>query len=234
MRQRRIHPWTWLVLLPTVVILAGCGSGEKGQTPVAASIHAPTAPAGGSAMTSTAAASPPSRPSFDLVHPEVTVETTAGRIVIRLDAEHAPGTVANFLSYVNSGHFDGTCFHYVSPGDMILGGGFSPQLELRPTAPPIRNEAHNMVSNTRGSVAMSRSLDVIDSATSQFFINLADHQNLDYHSDAPSEYGYCVFGRVILGLDVAEKIAQVPTTSKGEFAMTPTQPVVIHSIRQSK
>jgi cyclophilin family peptidyl-prolyl cis-trans isomerase len=164
------------------------------------------------------------------------IDTTLGKITVRLDAANAPRTVRNFIEYANSGHYDATVFHYVQPDAMILGGGFTAELQEKPTTEPIRNEAHNGLKNRRGTIAMSRDFESIDSARSQFFINLADNPALDHRQQTRGEsgyeeYGYCVFGQVVAGMDVAERIAMVPAHDQGEFVSTPVDAVVIRSVR---
>ncbi len=168
--------------------------------------------------------------------PRVKLETSKGTIVLELDAEAAPKTVENFLTYVRKGHYDGTIFHRVIPRFMIQGGGFTPSMEQKPTGKPIRNEAANGLKNLRGTVAMARTSKV-DSATAQFFINLVDNPYLDHSDDSASGYGYCVFGRVVEGMDVVDAIAGVPTGVRRvtdprsgkavPFRDVPVEPVVI-------
>jgi cyclophilin family peptidyl-prolyl cis-trans isomerase len=149
-----------------------------------------------------------------------------------LDGNHAPGTVRNFLNYANDGFYENTLVHYVDPGKMIVAGGYTADRKLKPARTPIRNEAHNGVKNVRGTISMARDASLIDSATTQFFINLTDAPQRDHTGDTPANYGYCVFGEVTDGLDVAEKIAQSPTTNGGgDLAQTPNPPVMIKSIR---
>jgi len=148
--------------------------------------------------------------------PRVRLETNKGVIVVELDPVRAPLTTANFLAYVNAGFYDGTVFHRVIPGFMIQGGGYTADLEPKETRPPIRNEATNMVSNRRGTIAMARRQDV-DSATSQFFINLVDNSPLDHRDNSPRGFGYCVFGNVVEGMDVVDAIAAVETGPGGHF-----------------
>jgi cyclophilin family peptidyl-prolyl cis-trans isomerase len=170
--------------------------------------------------------------SADPAHPVVRIETNLGAITIQLDAEHAPGTVNNFVNYVTEGFYANTIFHYVDPGNMILGGGYTADHQLKPVHTAIRNEAHNGVKNVRGTVAMARDRTAIDSATSQFFINLTDAPQRDHRGEGPEEYGYCVFGHVIEGLDVAEQISRAPTRDVGgDLVQTPQPAVVIESIR---
>jgi cyclophilin family peptidyl-prolyl cis-trans isomerase len=154
--------------------------------------------------------------------------TALGTITIALDAEKAPISVRNFLKYVRSGHYEGTVFHRVIPGFMIQGGGFTPELEEKPTQGPIRNEAKNGLRNSRGSVAMARTSDP-DSADAQFFVNLRDNHRLDYGIGGA---GYAVFGQVIEGMEVVERIAMVPTTSRGTHQNVPQVGVVIKKARE--
>jgi peptidyl-prolyl cis-trans isomerase B (cyclophilin B) len=144
------------------------------------------------------------------LRPVVTLRTSAGDITLRLNAEAAPVTVANFLRYVDAGHYHDVVFHQVVDGYMILGGGQTADQREKPAQPPIRNEAHNGLSNRRGTIAMARSPESIDSATCQFFINLVDNAHLDHQGRTAEEYGYCVFGEVIEGLEVVDKIGKTP------------------------
>lgn len=146
--------------------------------------------------------------------PEVRIVTSLGPIVIRLDPEAAPVTVANFLNYISSGHYNETVFHYVAEGQLILGGGFLEDGKPKPAGPPILCEADNGRKNVEGTIAMAREAAVIDSATSQFFINLEDAPHLDHTGDSPADFGYCVFGEVIEGLEVARQIAATPTETQ--------------------
>jgi peptidyl-prolyl cis-trans isomerase A (cyclophilin A) len=156
--------------------------------------------------------------------------TALGTIEIALDPQQAPITVKNFLSYVRSGHYDGTIFHRVIPGFMIQGGGFTSELEEKPTQPPIKNEARNGLRNSRGTIAMARTNDP-DSATCQFFINVKDNHMLDF---GISGAGYAVFGNVIKGMDVVDRIVAVPTTSRGPYENIPQLSVVIKKAREVK
>jgi cyclophilin family peptidyl-prolyl cis-trans isomerase len=154
----------------------------------------------------------------------ITLQTSLGDIQLELDAEKAPVTVANFLSYVEAGHYDGTVFHRVIGGFMIQGGGFTPEMQQKQTGKPIRNEAKNGLANARGTIAMART-SVVDSATAQFFINLVDNEFLNHRSER--DYGYAVFGRVVGGMDVVDRIAGVPTGSRAGHGDVPQEPVVI-------
>ncbi len=156
-------------------------------------------------------------------HPRVTLDTSKGKIVIELDAEKAPKSVANFLDYVKSHQYDGTIFHRVISGFMVQGGGFTSAMAQKPTKEPIANESTNGLSNSRGTIAMARTNDP-NSATAQFFINLVDNRNLDGHAGAP---GYAVFGKVVEGMSVVDKIASVPTGNSGPFSDVPREPITI-------
>lgn len=159
-----------------------------------------------------------------------TLDTTMGTITLELDAARAPESVSNFVSYVRAGHYNGTVFHRVIDGFMIQGGGFTPDMNQKPTRAPIRNEAANGLKNRRGTIAMARTM-VVDSATSQFFINLKDNAFLDYRAPNPRAFGYAVFGRVTAGMDVVDKIAKVSTGDRGFHQNVPCEPVVIKSAK---
>jgi peptidyl-prolyl cis-trans isomerase A (cyclophilin A) len=156
---------------------------------------------------------------------KVKLDTSAGSVVIELDAARAPKTVANFLSYVKAGHYDGTVFHRVIPNFMVQGGGMNAQMQERPTQAPIALESRNGLVNTRGSVAMARTA-VPDSATAQFFINLKDNDFLNA-ANARDGNGYAVFAKVVSGMDVMDKIAAVSTASNGPHQNVPVMPVTI-------
>jgi peptidyl-prolyl cis-trans isomerase A (cyclophilin A) len=155
----------------------------------------------------------------------VKFDTSAGAFVIALDATKAPKTVENFLTYVKAGHFSGTVFHRVIPGFMIQGGGMDADMREKTTRPPIPLESRNGLSNQRGTVAMARTM-VPDSATAQFFVNLKDNTFLDAAS-ARDGNGYAVFGRVVSGMDVVDKIAATPTGNKGPYQNVPQSPITI-------
>lgn len=158
----------------------------------------------------------------------VTLHTSKGDIVIELYRDKAPKTTENFLEYVRSGHYDGTIFHRVIDGFMIQGGGMDAEMKERATREPIENEADNGVKNEAYTVAMARTQDP-HSATSQFFINVADNQFLNHKSKSPQGWGYAAFGRVVEGQDVVDEIKQVPTGRKGFHDDVPTSPVIIES-----
>ena len=155
-----------------------------------------------------------------------------GVITLELDEAKAPKTVANFLSYVKKGHYDGTIFHRVIPGFMVQGGGFVPGMQQKGTDAPIENEARNGLKNQQYTVAMARTSDP-HSATAQFFINVADNGFLDHTAKTGSGWGYTVFGEVTSGMDVADKMVAVQTGSQGPFAKdAPLKPITIKSVRR--
>ena len=161
---------------------------------------------------------------------KATIETSEGTITLSLDEAKAPVTVKNFADYAKAGHYDGTIFHRVIAGFMIQGGGFTAAMDQKATKAPIKNEAANGLKNKRGTIAMARTM-VVDSATSQFFINLVDNGFLDYRGPDPRTFGYAVFGEVTSGMDVVDKIAKVPTCSVGPYQDVPRSAVVIKSVK---
>jgi cyclophilin family peptidyl-prolyl cis-trans isomerase len=163
----------------------------------------------------------------------VLVTTNQGTFQISLDAERAPKTVANFLAYVDAGHYDGTLFHRVIDGFMAQGGGYDPSYEKKPVRAPVENEADNGLKNERGTVAMARTGDP-HSATAQFFVNVSDNAFLNHKAKQGSDWGYTVFGKVTDGMDVVDRIKSVKTGAAGPFAKdAPLSPVVIESIRRA-
>jgi peptidyl-prolyl cis-trans isomerase A (cyclophilin A) len=163
-------------------------------------------------------------------NPVVVIDTSAGPITIELFKDQAPVSVENFLQYVQDGFYEGTIWHRVVPGYVIQGGGYSPQLAEKPTRPPIQNEATNGLSNRKGTVAMARTR-AARSATSQFFINLADNPGLDHRGFSPDDFGYAVFGRVIDGWVAIDKIAAAKTTTtKDGMDNVPETPILIKSV----
>lgn len=160
--------------------------------------------------------------------PRVEMQTTLGKITLELDAAKAPKSVENFLQYARSGQYDGTIFHRVIEGFMIQGGGFTKEMNEKPTKAPIANEAKNGLKNLRGSIAMARRADP-HSATAQFFINHRDNPNLDY--PAHDGWGYAVFGKVTEGMDVVDKIAKAKTGNRGMHQNVPVEPVIIESVK---
>ena len=164
-------------------------------------------------------------------NPIVSMKTSEGLIRIELWADKAPETVENFLAYVDEGFFNDTIFHRVIDGFMIQGGGFTPDMTQKPTHHPVKNEASAELKNVRGTIAMARTM-VVDSATSQFFINVVDNSSLDHRSDSQSGFGYAVFGKVIEGMDVVDKIKSVATANSGPFQNVPVKPVIIESVKR--
>ncbi|GAB1718630.1 MAG: Peptidylprolyl isomerase [Nitrosospira sp.] len=156
----------------------------------------------------------------------IKLETTLGDITLELDSEKAPLTAKNFLEYVNSGHYDNTVFHRVIDGFMIQGGGFEPGMKQKQTRAPIQNEAANGLKNEKYTIAMARTSDV-HSATAQFFINVADNSPLNHTSPTPHGFGYCVFGKVVDGKDVVDKIRKVKTGSRSGHQDVPLEDVVV-------
>jgi cyclophilin family peptidyl-prolyl cis-trans isomerase len=159
-------------------------------------------------------------------NPVVVIETSAGAIVAELFKDRAPVSTENFLQYARDGHYAGTIWHRVVSGYVIQGGGYTPELVERATRPPIQNEATNGLSNRRGTLAMAR-LRTARSATAQFYINVADNAGLDHRGFGPDDFGYAVFGRVLSGMEVVDKIAGVPTTTRDGMASVPVTPVLI-------
>jgi cyclophilin family peptidyl-prolyl cis-trans isomerase len=162
---------------------------------------------------------------------DILMKTSKGDIRLQLDPDAAPGSVENFVNYANSGFYDGTIFHRVISHFMIQGGGFTPDMQKKPTGEPIRNEANNGLSNKRGTIAMARTNDP-HSATAQFFINVQDNMNLDYTGDRNSRaWGYAVFGKVTEGMEVVDEIRFVQTALKPPFSDVPVEPVIIEEVR---
>ena len=164
-------------------------------------------------------------------NPTVLMETSLGSITIELDQAKAPITVKNFLSYVDEKFYDGTIFHRVISNFMIQGGGFTPEMQQKRAKAPIKNEAGNGLKNMTGTLAMART-NVVDSATAQFFINVVDNDFLDHQNTTSQGFGYAVFGKVIQGMDVVEKIKAVKTVSKMGFSDVPAEAVVIKSVKR--
>lgn len=225
----------WLAVASGLGVV-GCGSRDKGgvDTPDGRSTQETQAVDDAKTASGLLRAAP-----GDPDHPGVRIETSLGAITVKLDAQAAPLTVDNFLEYVDAGHYDGTIFHQVHPGRAVLGGAYTPEMIEKPSRVPVRNEAHNGLTNRRGTIAMARRPDVIDSATSQFFINLAANPELDHRDRTADGYGYCVFGEVTEGMDVVDLIGSV---ALGEVALpdgetlpsAPLETVLIKSIRRAR
>ena len=201
--------------------------------PAAATPPSPV-PAGPAAVAPVDAAADPAAepPAAALAPVRVTLVTTLGEIEIELDPASAPHTVENFLAYARDGHYNGTVFHRVIPGLLLQAGAFTPDLQQKPSRSPVENEAGNGRSNLRGTIAAARDRGVADSATAQFFINLADNRTFDrLGDDSPYTAGYAVFGRVVQGMEVVDRIAAQPTAAQGAFpGWVPKVPVVIERV----
>jgi peptidyl-prolyl cis-trans isomerase A (cyclophilin A) len=249
MRWTRLSTWLVMLALPAcLLVLSGCSGGT--DAPPAAAMSASDSssnqidqedpemrPLGG--VVQVRADGPSSETPARLsvppaTKPEVLIETNLGQIRLRLFPEQAPMTVENFLNnYVQRGFYDDTLIHFVAPDFLIAAGGF--RTDLQPIEPRayIASEADNGLKNVRGTVAMSRDAEHMDSANCQFFINVADNPGLDHQSrDDAASFGYCVFGEVIEGMDVVDRISQVATVDQENFPSTPQEPVVIQSIHR--
>lgn len=187
----------------SMLSVVGCGASEPGIQKV------PTAPVAGQAP-----------------NPQIRLETSQGTITLELFSRNAPLSVTNFVDYVKAGFYDGTFFHRVIPGFMIQGGGMTADMTEKPTRAPIRNEANNGLKNLRGTLAMAR-LGEPHSATSQFFINVADNDALDHRGETEAGWGYAVFGKVTSGMDVVDAIVSVPRGDFGPHQDVPTEPILI-------
>jgi cyclophilin family peptidyl-prolyl cis-trans isomerase len=216
--------------LAAILAIPGCGRNPSENQP-AASINGES---GGASKTIGLHSA---KTDFELKHPQVIIDTSLGSIIVELDKEKSPLTVDNFLAYVDAASYDQTIFHQVYKNQGILAGGYTASgTEIRPRI-PVSNEAHNGLKNLRGTIAMYRQPDVIDSATSQFFINVADNPALDCRTRDPGDpegYGYCVFGKVVKGIEVVDKIAETPVKNTEKFDQTPVQAVIVNSIRRVK
>jgi len=159
----------------------------------------------------------------------ITLHTNAGDISIELDTQHTPKTAENFLTYAKNGFYDGTIFHRVINGFMIQGGGFDTNMKQKATSNPIQNEAKNGKTNTRGSIAMARTSDP-HSATAQFFINVVDNDFLNFKNETVNGFGYCVFGQVVSGMEIVDKIKGVATATKNGHQNVPVEDVVVEKV----
>lgn len=224
----------------TLLAAGGCGGDGEGTAAQSAidgsdgkAAQRPSLPAALAATGSTGSAAGKSIP--DPLYPIVVIETSLGKIRLRLDGEKAPLTVDNFLRYVDSGHYDQTIFHQVIKDfpQLIVGGAFTADQTEKAAGTAIRNEAHNGLKNLRGTIAMARQAGAIDSATCYFYLNVTDNQEvLDHKDRTPQGYGYCVFGKVIEGMDVVEKIGDVEVQDIDQFERTPVRTVLIESARR--
>ncbi|MHB8867696.1 MAG: peptidylprolyl isomerase [Thermoleophilia bacterium] len=225
-------PWVpaVLVALLLALIAGGCGSQSSATDPTGAAYdgdQATVTSEGGQDTTSGPDTGPDTGDGYvSTSNPRVELQTTLGAIVVELDPTAAPISVENFLAYVQDGSYDGTIFHRVIPGFMAQGGGFTPDMNQKAGRPPIKNEAGNGLKNRRGTLAMARTM-VVDSATAQFFVNVADNSFLDHTANTPQGYGYAVFGTVVSGMEVVDVMVASPTHSVGQFQDVPQTPIVI-------
>lgn len=218
-------------ILAALCVFWGCGQGTTAK--VATDSSEMTASTGEVAATTEIPT--PSVPALPKpIDPMVVLHTSQGDVTLKLFPENAPRTVENFLrGYAERGFYEQTIFHHVEPGQMIIAGGYTADLQRKPTRAPIYNESRNGLLNRRGTVAMIRDPESPHSATSEFFINLADNPDFDFKaSDDDDMPGYCVFGEVVSGMDVIDRIAQLPTASLGEFAKVPSPPVTIGGVER--
>lgn len=214
--------WLWIgIILALIAGLAGC-LWIQSRTPAAF---------GASEKTMAAAKTAP-KPEQAKEKDMVIIKTSMGDLKVKLATDKAPLTVANFLAYADAGHYNGTIFHRVINGFMIQGGGFDAQMRQKPTKAAIKNEAANGLKNKRGTLAMARTA-VVDSATSQFFINVQDNGFLDFQAPNPQAFGYCVFGEVVAGMDVVDKIKAVRTGVKAGMSDVPLETVTIISVTRA-
>jgi len=224
-------------LVACAIFSTGCGGG-KPATP-AASIESGD-PAAAPATNVSTTPSPPAESvpvsKVAVVDPVVLIQTSAGDIKLQLAIQKAPQTVDNFLrNYVNRGFYEQTIVHHVDKGSLLAAGGYTADLQPKPTRAPIYNEAANGLKNKRGTISMARDPGVAHSGTSQFFLNVVDNEGLDYlGSENDADFGYCVFGQVIEGMEVIDRISQLAVAAQGDFPAVPQQAVVIQSVKQLK
>ena len=227
----QIKPIVTCLALMTLLVAPGCGGGDDAAIP--ADSDRSESENGRLAADGSGSAAKSAVP--DKLHPRVVLETSMGRIVLRLDKERVSRTVDNFLDYIDEGHYDGTIFHQVVKENpaVVIGGAFTADRVEKPAGLEIRNEADFGQENRRGTVAMARQAGAIDSATCYFFINVADNQKqLDHKDRTPEGYGYCVFGEVIEGMDVVDKIAASEIHDIEQFERIPVKTVQINSARR--
>lgn len=212
------------------LVLAGCNRSESPSADATPGVESET-PA---AAESEAAAEDPivlKEPNPEY-YPIVALKTSLGEVTLKLDAKRAPRTVNNFLHYVQSGHYNQTIFHQVQEGYVVLGGSYAPDLTEKDGRYPIPNEADNGLKNVRGTIAMARQPDEIDSATCQFFVNLNDNPNLDHVGEKPEEFGFCVFGEVIKGMEVLDRMSRVEVQANEQFEQLPVDTVLLETARR--
>ena len=239
-------PFLWVMVLLAVSISSGCGSADSPAPPQASIDGGGQAAGAATEPGETPGAAAPKQLSAEDGSPrspaqrpverdrEVLIKTSLGDIRVRLNAEKAPQTVGNFLeNYVDRGFYDETIFHYVDTGFMVAAGGYTEQFEPITTRTAVTNESDNGLSNRQGTIAMARDPQYVHSATSQFYFNLVDNTSLDHkETEDGVPNGYCVFGEVVEGMDVVEKIAQVNVNDRENFPKSPVEPVKIESIRR--
>ncbi len=213
--------WIYAILATTLIGGPAALAQEESAPPPVPALSVESEPA---------PAEPAMEPAKDTTM--VIINTSLGEIHVKLAADKAPLTVANFLAYVDDGFYNGTIFHRVIDGFMIQGGGFEPNMRQKPTRAPVKNEAANGLHNKRGTIAMART-PVVDSATAQFFINVKDNGFLDFRSPDPQGFGYCVFGEVVAGMDVVDKIKAVRTGTKAGMTDVPLDTVQILSVTRA-
>jgi peptidyl-prolyl cis-trans isomerase A (cyclophilin A) len=220
-----------LLMLGTIAA-TGCGGSAEEGTPKAGTTSGSTSATSSSANENLPDDAPLPEIKPPNPFPVVVLRTSAGEIHVKLNAEKAPRTVQNFLNYVDNAQYDQTIFHQVEAGYVILGGTYTTEMNEREGRYPIANEATNGLKNIRGTISMARQFDVIDSSTCQFFINLNDNPGLDHQGEKPEEYGFCVFGDVVGGMEVIDKIAQAQVRDTEKFQKLPVKPIVIESARR--
>jgi len=234
MQPVRITLITVIAISTGFCYATGCGQNAGGTATVTADAPASRAPPAAANVIVPINSARPAQSLPKPVDPMVVVHTTAGDITLQLFAQSSPRTVENFLrTYAERGFYEQTIFHHTEPGVMLIAGGYTAELQRKPARAPIYNESRNSLSNHRGTLAMIHDADAPHSATSEFFINLGDNSDLDFKvSDDEGVPGYCVFGEVIGGMEIVDRIAQLPTVSQGDFQKIPSPLVTITSIER--
>jgi len=224
----------FLAAASVMIAANGCGKSSAGKTAADAGQTGSAGQAAETAAQSATATAKSTASQPKPVDPIVVLHTSQGDVTIKLFSEKAPRTVENFLrGYAERGFYEETIFHHVEPGQMIIAGGYTADLQRKPARAAIYNESKNKLSNRRGTIAMIHDADSPHSATSEFFINLSDNQDFDFKETDDSDVpGYCVFGEVVKGMDVIDRIAALPTASLGDFAKVPSPPVMIAKVER--
>jgi peptidyl-prolyl cis-trans isomerase A (cyclophilin A) len=224
----------FFAVVSALIAANGCGKSAAEKAVAASNDPVGPGPSSEAAMPYSAAVAKPAPPSPKPIDPMVVLHTSQGDVTIKLYSEKAPRTVENFLrGYAERGFYEQTIFHHVEPGQMLIAGGYTADLQRKPARAPIYNESRHGLSNLRGTIAMIRDADAPHTATSEFFINLADNPDFDFKAtDEDDVPGYCVFGEVVKGMDVIDRIAQLPTASLGDFAKVPSPPVTIAGVER--